>query len=105
MTLKVSGADVEPYTMKLRHGVGARYTPLEEVALRERENKRDTETEEHLAYVLTNCQGMSARQAADKLAAEFGIPVETARHWLKPNGKLGALLTTDGRNYRRRKGG
>lgn len=90
ITLKFMGNHAEPYEMTLCHGAGARFDVLDiktpealkanaEGAARNRDKARLDENLVVARWVVDNCSGMSQRHAAEKLAAELGISVESAR--------------------------
>lgn len=90
VTLKFSGNHTEPYEMTLYHGAGARFDVLDvksaeavrsnaEGAARQRSTLRIHTNLQTAQWVVDNCQGMTQRQAAEKLAAELGIGAEAAR--------------------------
>jgi AAA domain len=90
ITLKFMGNHSEPYEMTLYHGAGARFDVLDiktpealrasaEGAARARDKGRPDDNLGVARWVVENCQGMSQRQAAEKLAPELNIGVEAAR--------------------------
>ncbi|MGQ9348810.1 AAA family ATPase [Mycolicibacterium gilvum] len=90
VTLKFMGNHSEPYEMTLSHGAGARFDVLDvkspeavksnaEGAARQRSSARLDANAQTAQWVVTNCQGLSQREAAAKLAAEQGIGAEAAR--------------------------
>lgn len=83
MTLKFMGNHAEPYEMTLHHGAGARFEVLDlktpeavkanaEGAARQRSGQRLDANAKIAEWVVTNCQDLSQRKAAEKLAAETG---------------------------------
>jgi len=94
ITLKFMGNHSEPYEMTLYHGAGARFSVLDvktsealkssaEGAARTRNKSRLDDNLKVAEWVVGNCQGMSQRQAAEKLAADEGTGVETARNKIR----------------------
>ena len=90
ITLKFMGNHAEPYEMTLHHGAGARFDVIDvkspealkanaEGAARNRDKARLDENLGVARWVVENCQGMTQRQAAEKLAAELSCPPEAAR--------------------------
>jgi hypothetical protein len=83
VTLKFMGNHAEPYEITLQHGAGARFDVLDvktpeavkanaEGAARQRSGQRLDANAKVAEWVVTNCQGLSQRKAAEKLAAETG---------------------------------
>lgn len=90
ITLKFMGNHSEPYEMTVAHGAGARFEVLDvkspealkanaEGAERVRSKDRLDANDELLEWLNTNCQGMTLRAAAAKLAAEQGMIEDTAK--------------------------
>jgi hypothetical protein len=52
-------------------------------------------------WVVANCQGLSQNKTAEKLESNFGGSAASYRSWLKPGGKLGALVQRDGDRWER----
>lgn len=112
VTLKLMGNHAEPYEMTLYHGAGARFDVIDvktAEALRAKADgdarARDKSTLDRNSqiadWLVSNCQGQSLRQASEKLVAEFGGSANSYRSWLKPSGKLGAMVERDGTSWKR----
>jgi len=81
ITLKFMGNHAEPYEMTLHQGAGARFDMIDvkspealkanaEGAARNRDKARLDENLGVARWVVENCQGMTQRQAAEKLSAK-----------------------------------
>jgi len=100
--LKVAGNHVKPFELKLRHGDGAVFEVVEDVAYEvaklEKQQQRQARTLDEnrriAEWVMENCQGMSRRAAAQALvdSGEFTLGFESLRRKLGSNGPVGKLL-------------
>lgn len=81
MTLKFMGNHADPYELTLLHGAGARFDVIDrkcpkgepEKPKRQRSKARLDNHGELASWVVENCQGLSQRKAAEKLANLDGI--------------------------------
>lgn len=94
VTLTFSGNHAEPHKIVVKHGVGARFDVIDsmdsdrvEAEAENRKQQRDGSTLDKnrrmAEFIVANCQGMSGRQVAEKLSAEFGGSSETHRKSLQ----------------------
>jgi hypothetical protein len=83
LTLTFTGNHAEPHKIIIKHGAGARFEVLSSAdadqmgaEAENRKRQRDAATldknKQMAEWVVANCQGMSQRQTAEKLAAQFG---------------------------------
>lgn len=80
--------------------------PWESVTEPPKKQDRDKSTLDRNAeiadWVVSNCQGLTVRQASDKVAAEFDGAANSYRTWLRTEGRIGVLLERDGTVWKRR---
>ncbi|BBY41803.1 AAA family ATPase [Mycolicibacterium celeriflavum] len=88
MTLKFMGNHAEPYELTLLHGAGARFDVIDRRVARSDETDKPKQQRtksrldagaELLDWMSANCNGMTLREAAAKLAAGEGITENTAK--------------------------
>jgi hypothetical protein len=108
LTLTFSGNVAEPHKVTVKHGVGARFEVVStldneqvEAEAENRKRQRDARTldknQQMAEFVVANCQGLSGRQAAEKLAAEFGGKASTLQSSLSARALSHLLDNVDGR--------
>lgn len=103
ITLTFSGNHASAHKITVKHGVGARFDVIAsmdseqvEAESKNRQRQRDKSTldrnQKMAEYVVTNCQGMSGREAAKRLADQFGGSAATHQSSISSRG-LSKLLT------------
>ncbi|MFF4652397.1 AAA family ATPase [Streptomyces sp. NPDC001380] len=104
LSLRFSGNHVEPHTVLLEHGTGARFTVVDrqdaeavkadgEAKRRDRDKATLDKNAVIAAYVVSDCQGMGVRKTAQSLADRFGGAASTYSSNLSSKRAYGAMLT------------